>query len=254
MAELTAGGPGRGDGRAPADRPPQAGRPDLGPRAARHGRRLRGAQGGDARTEPGLPGEVRPCLPDLRHRPDRRADARRGHGADRQRAGAGTRDRPHRTGQDQPHPAGPPRRSTREEPDHEHRARTASVSTHILDTSVGRPAEGVAVRSRPAPAATADWTALGGSATDADGRCKDLPALPEGTTHVRLDFEVEAYFVKPRRQQASRGAAGRPRERDSGGVFFPEVAITFAVEPGRALPRTAAAQPVRLLRIPRELA
>ncbi|MGW1607581.1 hypothetical protein ACWCQV_42995, partial [Streptomyces eurythermus] len=27
----------------------------------------------------------------------------------------------------------------------------------------------------------ADWQALGGSATDADGRCKDLPALPEGT-------------------------------------------------------------------------
>ncbi len=29
MAELTARRPGRGDGRAPADRPPEAGRPDL---------------------------------------------------------------------------------------------------------------------------------------------------------------------------------------------------------------------------------
>lgn len=59
---------------------------------------------------------------------------------------------------------------------------TASVSTHILDTSVGRPAEGVAVRLAARGGRTADWRELGGSATDADGRCKDLPALPEGTT------------------------------------------------------------------------
>ncbi|MGW0583926.1 hydroxyisourate hydrolase, partial [Streptomyces sp. NPDC002920] len=52
------------------------------------------------------------------------------------------------------------------------------------------------------------------SATDADGRCGDLPAPPEGTTHVRLDFAVEAYF------------------EPSAGAFFPEVAITFAVSPG----------------------
>ncbi|MFC8880552.1 hydroxyisourate hydrolase, partial [Streptomyces ardesiacus] len=66
---------------------------------------------------------------------------------------------------------------------------TASVSTHILDTSVGRPAEGVAVRLAARSGADADWRALGGSATDADGRCKDLPALPEGTTHVRLVYD-----------------------------------------------------------------
>ena len=48
----------------------------------------------------------------------------------------------------------------------------------------------------------AAWTPLGGSATDADGRCKDLPALPEGTTHVRLRFEVEPYLTaQPRRSR-----------------------------------------------------
>ncbi|MFD8302642.1 hydroxyisourate hydrolase [Streptomyces sp. NPDC059690] len=106
---------------------------------------------------------------------------------------------------------------------------TASVSTHILDTSVGRPAEAVAVRLSVRSGREADWRALGGSATDADGRCKDLPALPEGTTHVRLDFAVEPYFEK-KQADAQQDA---PANRDSGpGVFFPEVAITFAVVPG----------------------
>ncbi|MER6789956.1 hydroxyisourate hydrolase [Streptomyces sp. NPDC000658] len=110
---------------------------------------------------------------------------------------------------------------------------TASVSTHILDTSVGRPAAGVAVRLAARGGREADWQALGGSATDADGRCKDLPALPEGTTHVRLDFAVEAYFEHRENQRAD-AQQDAPANRDSGaaGVFFPEVAITFAVVPG----------------------
>ncbi|MGW1744260.1 hydroxyisourate hydrolase [Streptomyces sp. NPDC002092] len=105
---------------------------------------------------------------------------------------------------------------------------TASVSTHILDTSIGRPAEGVAIELAARSGRDADWQALGGSATDADGRCKDLPALPEGTTHVRLDFAVEPYFEK-KQADAQQDA---PANRDSGAVFFPEVAITFAVKPG----------------------
>ncbi|AWE53137.1 hydroxyisourate hydrolase [Streptomyces nigra] len=105
---------------------------------------------------------------------------------------------------------------------------TASVSTHILDTSAGRPAGGVAVRLSARAGRDADWRELGGSATDADGRCKDLPAPPEGTTHVRLDFAVEPYFEK-KQADAQQDA---PANRDSGAVFFPEVAITFAVTPG----------------------
>lgn len=106
----------------------------------------------------------------------------------------------------------------------------ASVSTHILDTSVGRPAENVAVHLCARSGRSADWQALGGSATDADGRCKDLPALPEGTTHVRLDFAVEPYFEESAKKQAD-AQQDAPANRDSG-AFFPEVAITFAVEPG----------------------
>ncbi|MBZ9645109.1 hydroxyisourate hydrolase, partial [Streptomyces sp. PSKA30] len=108
---------------------------------------------------------------------------------------------------------------------------TASVSTHILDTSIGRPAEGVAVHLSARAGRDADWQALGGSATDADGRCKDLPALPEGTTHVRLDFAVEPYFEKFAKKQAD-AQQDAPANRDSGAVFFPEVAITFTVKAG----------------------
>ncbi len=112
-----------------------------------------------------------------------------------------------------------------------------SVSTHILDTSAGRPAQGVAVELSVRPGADAPWTAHGASATDRDGRCKDLPDPPEGTTHVRLRFAVEPYFAGPAgtthqaeaQQDAPRADPRGPRDS---GVFFPEVAIVFAVAPG----------------------
>lgn len=116
---------------------------------------------------------------------------------------------------------------------------STSVSTHILDTSRGRPAAGVAVRlSVRQGDARAAWAAHGESKTDADGRCKDFPALPEGTTHVRLDFETEPYFVEehssnPRSQREAAEQQDAPRVRDSApGSFFPEVSIVFAVNPG----------------------
>ncbi|MFD9869151.1 hydroxyisourate hydrolase [Streptomyces niveus] len=115
---------------------------------------------------------------------------------------------------------------------------TASVSTHILDTSVGRPAASVAVSLSARSGAREQWVVLGRSATDADGRCRDLPALPEGTTHVRLDFETEAYFhtrnhshSQNQNQNRAEAQQDAPAPRDSG-AFFPEVAITFAVTPG----------------------
>ncbi|MFD4130877.1 hydroxyisourate hydrolase [Streptomyces goshikiensis] len=109
---------------------------------------------------------------------------------------------------------------------------TASVSTHILDTSIGKPAGGVAVSLSARTGLHGEWAALGGSATDADGRCKDLPALPEGTTHVRLDFETETYFLnKQGEDKQAEAQQDAPRVRDSG-AFFPEVTLTFAVNPG----------------------
>ncbi|WP_438485178.1 hydroxyisourate hydrolase [Streptomyces sp. S186] len=117
-------------------------------------------------------------------------------------------------------------------------AAPASVSTHILDTSVGRPAEGVALTLSVRSGRDA-WTVHGTGRTDADGRCKNLPALPEGTTHVRIEFETEAYFVSSRPGSSHQHSVNQQAEeqqdapalRDSG-AFFPEVAITFAVKPG----------------------
>ncbi|MBY8885831.1 hydroxyisourate hydrolase [Streptomyces sp. PTM05] len=102
-----------------------------------------------------------------------------------------------------------------------------SVSTHILDTSVGRPAEGVPVELSVGDG-HGGWAPHGASKTDADGRCKDLPALPEGTTHVRLRFDTGSYLTAHRQAEEQQDA---PRARDSD-AFFPEVAITFAVNPG----------------------
>ncbi|WP_151769982.1 hydroxyisourate hydrolase [Streptomyces abyssomicinicus] len=94
---------------------------------------------------------------------------------------------------------------------------TATVSTHVLDTSLGRPAAGVAVVLSARTGPQAPWQVLGGSATDTDGRCKDLPVPPAGTTHVRLAFDVEAYHVSA---------------RPGGAAFFPEVAVAFALGAG----------------------
>ncbi|MFH8366774.1 hydroxyisourate hydrolase [Streptomyces sp. NPDC018031] len=102
-----------------------------------------------------------------------------------------------------------------------------SVSTHILDTSIGRPAEDVAVQLSVRAGGEAPWQDHGAGRTDADGRCKDLPALPEGTTHVRLTFTTEPYFTT----QQAEAQQDAPRVRDSG-AFFPEVAIVFAVTAG----------------------
>jgi 5-hydroxyisourate hydrolase len=69
----------------------------------------------------------------------------------------------------------------------------------------------------------APWAAHALSRTDADGRCKDLPALPRGTAHARLRFEVEPYLER----------AGHSSAEGQGyGAFFPEVTVVFAVEPG----------------------
>ncbi|QXE34065.1 hydroxyisourate hydrolase [Streptomyces sp. GMY02] len=115
-------------------------------------------------------------------------------------------------------------------------AATASVSTHILDTSVGRPAADVAVSLAARTGPDAAWQALGDSRTDADGRCKDLPALPEGTAQVRLEFATEEYFAGGIISGADGNQAeeqGRETSRRSGsGAFFPAVTVTFTVTAG----------------------
>ena len=69
------------------------------------------------------------------------------------------------------------------------------ISTHILDTTRGRPASGVAVTLERLAGATV--TPVGRGITDADGRVKSL--APEGTALTagtyRIRFEVGPYFA-----------------------------------------------------------
>jgi 5-hydroxyisourate hydrolase len=89
----------------------------------------------------------------------------------------------------------------------------SGISTHVLDTSRGLAAQGVAVTLERQEAA-GGWLAITSTKTDADGRVKSL--LPAGTPLVvgtyRLGFETGTYF----------SAAGIK-------AFFPRVDVVFAV-------------------------
>lgn len=89
----------------------------------------------------------------------------------------------------------------------------SQITTHILDTSLGKPAAGVPVRLEK-PIGDDRWETVSHGMTNGDGRVPDLlptndPVAP-GT--YRLVFEIEAYFVD----------AGRK-------CFYPYVPIVFEV-------------------------
>ena len=70
----------------------------------------------------------------------------------------------------------------------------SAITTHVLNIATGQPAVGIAVKLKRLDGALA--RAIGKSATDADGRVRDL--LPPGT-HLevgdyQLEFETGSYF------------------------------------------------------------
>jgi len=89
----------------------------------------------------------------------------------------------------------------------------SGISTHILDTTSGRPAANVSI-SLTRQHASGEWQLLSTMKTDNDGRCRQL--LPEGTAltpgDYRVRFETGAYY----RQHATKG-------------LYPFVEITFTV-------------------------
>lgn len=83
----------------------------------------------------------------------------------------------------------------------------SEITTHVLDTALGRPAAGIGVRLEKFDEDS--WLLLAESATDGDGRCRDLARdAPAGV--YRLTFSIADYF--------------RQEGRCS---FYPEIAITF---------------------------
>ncbi|MGH3386616.1 MAG: hydroxyisourate hydrolase [Nocardioidaceae bacterium] len=85
----------------------------------------------------------------------------------------------------------------------------SAITTHVLDTGLGRPAAGVPVRLEQV---SATGRPLGTAVTDAEGRVTDLGPAEVDPGAYRLVFDTAAYF-------AATGQAG----------FFPEVSVTFAV-------------------------
>jgi 5-hydroxyisourate hydrolase len=110
----------------------------------------------------------------------------------------------------------------------------SAITTHVLDAVLGKPAAGIAVRLekldgggwlevpdiemmageppervRDAPC---DWVEVAASATDADGRCRDLAAdAPAGD--YRLTFSTDSYLKR----------LGRTS-------IYPEISVTFTCD------------------------
>jgi 5-hydroxyisourate hydrolase len=92
----------------------------------------------------------------------------------------------------------------------------SGITTHVLDTSVGRPAAGVPV-SLERSAAGEQWVIVGRAVTDGDGRVRTLlgddAALAPGV--YRLTFHTRDYF-----------------QRAGISAFYPSVNVVFEVVDG----------------------
>jgi 5-hydroxyisourate hydrolase len=106
----------------------------------------------------------------------------------------------------------------------------SAITTHVLDTVLGKPAAGIAVRlerlegggwievstngkdAERVQDAPGGWVEIAASATDADGRCRDLAAdAPAGD--YRLTFDTGSYLLRL-------GRTG----------IYPEISITFTCD------------------------
>jgi 5-hydroxyisourate hydrolase len=83
----------------------------------------------------------------------------------------------------------------------------SAITTHVLDTVLGKPGAGIAVRLDIQE--DGNWKTIGSSSTDQDGRCKDLAPNAEPGIY-RLTFHTAAYF------------AGMNRKS-----IYPEISIAF---------------------------
>ena len=86
----------------------------------------------------------------------------------------------------------------------------SQITTHVLDTALGRPALGVPVALTQNVGGT--WVPLAVAATDAQGRVADLGPDRLDAGRYRLIFDTASYFAKT-------GQIG----------FFPEVSLVFVI-------------------------
>ena len=89
----------------------------------------------------------------------------------------------------------------------------SGITTHVLDTSRGRPASGVPVTLEVSSAG--GWKLLGKGTTNEDGRIGDLldSEVPTATGVYRLIFDTAVYFAGHNIQS-----------------FYPQVIVVFRIE------------------------
>lgn len=87
----------------------------------------------------------------------------------------------------------------------------STLSTHVLDTALGKPAEGVHVVLKHGGAV------LGSGTTDGDGRVKDIAGAGTklGAGEYSLTFSVADYFRKSSRE-----------------CFYSDILVTFNIAAG----------------------
>jgi 5-hydroxyisourate hydrolase len=83
----------------------------------------------------------------------------------------------------------------------------SAITTHVLDTALGRPAAGIGVTLETWTEPR--WRLIGDGVTDEDGRIHDIGPSVAAAGRYRLTFDTQGYL--------------------GGAAFFPEVTITFAV-------------------------
>jgi 5-hydroxyisourate hydrolase len=93
----------------------------------------------------------------------------------------------------------------------------SSLSTHVLDSANGKPAQRMAVSLEVAVGhdrvGGPVWLPVGIGFTDPDGRLKDWGPGLSGPGDYRLVFNTAAWFAEQKRE-----------------CFYPEVVITFTVK------------------------
>jgi 5-hydroxyisourate hydrolase len=89
-----------------------------------------------------------------------------------------------------------------------------AITTHVLDTSRGRPAAGMLV-TLERRTSDGSWEPVGHAETDSDGRVRELTSGPLASGTYRLTFDTATYF----------------RERHVE-TFYPEAIIIFNVNDG----------------------
>ncbi len=95
----------------------------------------------------------------------------------------------------------------------------SAITTHVLDTVLGKPAAGIAVRLErmlggwvgegAERVEKIDWIEIATGVTDADGRCRDL-AQDAAPGVYRLTFATGAYL-----------------KRSGRASIYPEISVTF---------------------------